>query len=79
MKVLARPIAAVDFLVAAGSSAFALIAIFGYPLDVWLPRKYDWVAVPLFVGAVLPISLGLGLVTNRWVGKKLDPAYQPPP
>jgi hypothetical protein len=42
-------------------------------MDAFLPRKYNWVAVPFFVGAVLPLSLTAGAMAYRRVKKALAP------
>jgi hypothetical protein len=73
MRGLASPIAIVAAVVTFCASAFALIAVFGYPMDVFLPRKYNWLAVPLLVGAVLSLSLTAGAMAYRRVKKGLAP------
>jgi hypothetical protein len=73
MRDLASPIAVVAAIVAFCVSAFALIAVFGYPMDAFLPRKYNWLAVPFLVGAVLALSLTAGAMVYRRVKKALGP------
>jgi hypothetical protein len=73
MRGLASPIAVVAAVVTFCASAFALIAVFGYPMNAFLPRKYNWLAVPLIAGAVLSLSVTAGAMAYRRVKKALAP------
>jgi len=49
------------------ATAFVAILVVGYPMDAFMPRRYNWLAVPFVTGAVLPLSAGMGIVVYRSV------------
>jgi hypothetical protein len=49
------------------ATAFVAILVASYPIKAFVPRKYNWLAVPFSVGAILPLSAGMGIVAHRFV------------
>jgi len=56
---------------AACATAFVAILVVSYPMEAFVPRKYNWLTVPFFVGAILPLSVGMGIVAFRFVKRRL--------
>lgn len=71
-RTLVKLAAVIAAMCAAGAVGFVVILVIGYPLDAFLPRKYNWLAVPFVAGAVLPLIAWAGIVTHRFVKRWLD-------
>ena len=66
-RTLVKLAAVIAAMCAAGVAGFGAVLVVGYPIEVFLPRQYNWLAVPFFVGAILPLMFWAGFTAHNFV------------
>lgn len=66
-RTLVKLAATIAAMCAAGATAFVAILVVSYPMEAFVPRKYNWLAVPFFAGAILPFMFWAGFTAHNFV------------
>jgi hypothetical protein len=70
LRTLVKLVAVIAASCAVCATAFVGALVVGYPMDAFLPRKYDRLAnlaITFAAGVILPFSAWMGIVAYRFV------------